>query len=110
MNYKRIICLGSFLCVCVLGFGQEQQGYVKTRGRMVGGKHVEGKRVANATVQVKGRSAVVSGEDGTFSVPLPAKSFTLAKVQKKRYVLFDPDILYKTHSYSTNYTISKEGY
>ena len=58
MNYKSIICLGILLCAWALGYGQEQQGYVKTRGRMVSGKHVEGKRVANATVQVKGRSAL----------------------------------------------------
>lgn len=38
----------------------QQQGVVKTRGRMVNGKHVQGKGLSGATVQVKGRSAVVS--------------------------------------------------
>lgn len=100
MNYKNIICFSTLLCVSFLGFGQEQQGYVKTQGRMVNGKHVAGKRVPDATVQVKGRSAVVSSQDGTFSIPLPSKSFSLSKVQKKGYVLFDPDILYHTYTYS----------
>lgn len=102
MKTKRIISLSIVLCFGLVGFAQTQQGYVKTRGHMVNGKHVEGRRVSNATVQIEGHSAVLSGKDGTFSVPLTSKSFSLKEVRKKGYVLFDPDILYRTYSYSSN--------
>ena len=47
---------------------QTQQGYVKTKGRMVNGKLVPGQGLKGATVSVHGRTTVlVNKDDGAFS-------------------------------------------
>jgi hypothetical protein len=56
-----------FLFVVVIASAQTQQGIVKTRGRMVNGVLKPGVGLQGATVQVKNRSAVVSGANGKFS-------------------------------------------
>lgn len=49
---------------------QTQQGYVKTKGRMVDGKYVPGQGLKGATVSIKGRTTVlVNGNDGSFTFP-----------------------------------------
>ena len=79
-----------------------QQGVVKTRGRMVNGKHVQGKGLSGATVQVKGRSAVVSQQNGNFSFPIPSQTFLVQSVTKQGYQLVDADATKKPYKHSDN--------
>ena len=79
-----------------------QQGVVKTRGRMVNGKHVQGKGLSGATVQVKGRSAVVSQQNGNFSFPIPSQTFLVQSVTKQGYQLVDADDTKKAYKHSDN--------
>ena len=69
---------------------QTQYGVVKTRGRMVNGVLQPGKGLADATVKVAGKQAVVSkGNEGGFSFPVAGQNFRLESVQKKGYQLVD---------------------
>ena len=102
MTKRIVIIVGLFICFpCVL-YAQTQQGYVKTKGRMMNGQYYAGKRIGDATVQVKDRSAVRSRTDGTFSFPVSGKSFCLQQVTKQGFVLHDQDVLYRQYSYSSN--------
>ena len=87
---KKIFVLLLSLSMATLQLtAQTQQGVVKTRGRMVNGKLVPGSKIPQALVGVRGRSAVLSGNDGTFSFPVTAKSFIIDSVKKKDYALSD---------------------
>ncbi len=90
------------MCVGMLGYSQIQHGYVKTLGRLANGEVVPGKVVSGVTIQVKQSNAIISGEDGTFSFPMPDKTYMLQRVQKKGFVLTDPDILSHQYTYSVN--------
>ena len=91
------------LTVALSATAQTQQGIVKTPGRLGSdGKVIAGQRLSGATVQVKGRSAVVSGTNGMFSFPLSASKFFLQSVTKKDYVLVDPEATKRTYTFSTN--------
>ena len=87
---------------CVGVSAQTQQGMVKTRGRMVNGKHVQGKGLSGATVRVQGRSAVVSQQNGAFSFPIPAQTFLVQSVTKQGYQLVDDDATRKPYQHSAN--------
>ncbi len=102
MKRLSTIILLALFGLAASAFAQTQQGYVKTKGRMMNGKYTAGKRISDATVQVKDRSAVKSRTDGTFSFPVSGKSYSLQQVQKQGYVLLDQDVLYKQYSYSSN--------
>ena len=69
---------------------QTQNGVVKTRGRMVGGKLVPGSLLDGTTVQVEDRQAILS-KDGRFSFPVKDGKFTLKSVTKQGYKLVDAD-------------------
>ncbi len=99
---KVLSIILTLICVSVIAFAQTQQGYVKTKGRMVNGKYTVGKRISGVTVQIKDRSAVLSKADGSFSFPIPSKKYSLDKVTKQGYVLLDQDVLYRQYAYSTN--------
>ena len=100
---KRFFLLSAAIMFGIMLSAQTQQGYVKTKGRLAGdGSVIAGKRIPNATIQVKDRTPVVSQVNGTFSFPIPAKNFYLINVQKQGYVLTDPEVLSKQYSYSTN--------
>lgn len=99
---KKLICLSLLLGLALIGLAQNQQGYVKTKGRMVSGKYYAGKPINGATVQVKGGGVFISRSDGTFLFPVSGKSFNLQKVQKQGYVLLDQDLLYRQFAYSSN--------
>lgn len=86
----------------LIASAQTQQGYVKTKGRMIGGKYYEGKRIGNVTVRVKDRSAVRRDADGSFSFSESSKKYSLQQVQKKGYVLHNQDVLYRQYDYSSN--------
>ena len=99
---KRLVILSITLLIAALSFAQTQQGYVKTKGRMVDGKLVPGQGIKGATVTVQGRNAVlVNTNDGSFSFPVPNKSFQLLDVKKNGYQLVDADIIRRSYSYST---------
>jgi len=102
-TFERIV----FLCliIALVAFtssAQTQQGYVKTRGRLVNGQVIAGQRLSGVAVQVKGRNAVVSKANGTFSFPVPANRFAIQSVKKQGYVLVDPEVTARQYSYSTN--------
>ncbi len=87
------------LSVC----GQVQEGYVKTKGRLNGnGIIVHGSMISGVIIQVKGRTPVLSQSNGTFSFPIPSKSFYLQNIQKRGYILTDPEVLSRQYDYSTN--------
>ena len=82
---------------------QTQQGYVKTKGRMVDGKHVPGQGLKGATVSIKGRTTVVvNKDDGSFSFPVSEAQFRVDSVRKKGYQMVDMDAIGKTYKPSPN--------
>jgi len=81
---------------------QTQAGYVKTPGRMVGGKRVPGQGLTGATVQIKGRTSVlVKNANGSFSFPVPSQQFTIQSVKKNGYQLVDADAAPRVYSHTT---------
>lgn len=102
---KKFILIISalFLTVWATAQTQTQQGYVKTKGRMVNGKLVPGQGLRGATVFIQGRTSVlVDTDNGAFSFPIPNSHFRIDSVQKKGYQLVDMDALSKTYKPSTN--------
>ena len=99
---KRILWLSLSVLLALCAVAQTQQGYVKTKGRLVNGNVVAGQRLSGTTVQIKGRNAVLSKGNGSFSFIVPANKFFIQSVKKQGYVLSDPDVLSKPYSYSSN--------
>ena len=98
---KKTIVFIITLFLTTMGFAQTQQGYVKTKGRMVNGKLVPGQGIKGATVTVQGRNAVlVNADDGAFSFPVPTKTFQVQDVKKSGYQLVDADIIRRSFTYS----------
>ena len=103
MVMKRLLSFSICLLIATVTIAQTQQGYVKTKGRMVDGKLVPGQGLKGATVSIKGRTAVlVNSDDGAFSFPVPEAHFHLDSVSKKGYQLVDMDICPKTYKLSPN--------
>lgn len=69
---------------------------------MSGNRVQTGTPIPGATIQIKGRTAVVSKEGGRFSFPMPSGRFVIQSVKKQGYVLNDPEVLTKQYSYSAN--------
>ena len=100
---KKAILLTAALLLGIMLSAQTQQGYVKTKGRMVNGQIVHGQGLKGATVSIKGRAAVVvNKEDGSFSFPIPEAQFRVDSVRKKGYQLVDMDVLSMTYRHSSN--------
>ena len=100
---KRFICIISILLFTLLSFAQTQQGRVKTRGRMVNGKHIVGKGLSGAVVGIKGRNKViVQKANGSFSFVVPSSTFMIDSVKKKGYELVDADATTKAYHHSTD--------
>ena len=100
---KKCICFFAFLFFVVTAFSQTQQGFVKTKGRMVNGKLVPGQGLKGTTISIKGRTAVlVNAEDGAFSFPVTNLQFHLDSVKKKGYQLIDMDLCPRTYNVSGN--------
>lgn len=98
---KKTLWLLFSLLTSILAIAQTQQGVVKTRGKMVNGVLQKGTPLSGATVQIKDRSAMVSGNDGTFSFPLRTNSYLLQNVKKNGYQLVDMEIC-RDHKYSAD--------
>lgn len=99
-KYRSLLVLFIFIVFSISA--QTQQGYVKTRGRLVNGNVVAGQRLSGATVQVKGRNAVVTNANGAFSFPVPSNRFVVQSVKKKGYELVDPEAIARQYAYSSN--------
>ncbi len=100
---KRIVSLMSMTFLSLIVMAQSQQGYVKTKGRMVNGQHVHGDPLPGAVVNLYGRTAVgVRNADGSFSFPVVGKSYTVQSVTKKGYQLVDADAAPRAYAYSGN--------
>ena len=100
---KKLILLSAAMLLGIMLSAQTQQGYVKTKGRMVDGKLVPGQGLKGATVSIKGRTAIlVNDDDGAFSFPVAETQFRLDSVKKKGYQLVDLDACPKTYKYSSN--------
>ena len=71
-----------------------QTGYVKTKGRMDNnGNVIPGTRLGGAAITLTGGHSTVSGTDGTFKLTIPDKKYYLQNVQKKGFVIVDPEVL-----------------
>ena len=100
---KKIIILAMCFATALSLGAQTQQGIVKTPGRLgSNGQVIAGKRLSGVTVQIKGRSSVLSGANGTFSFPVPAKSFSIQSVKKQGYILTDPEAIARQYTHSSN--------
>ena len=100
---KKYYLLLAAMMLCVMLSAQTQQGYVKTKGRMVDGQLVPGQGLKGATVCIKGKTAVlVNKDDGAFSFPVPEAQFRVDSVRKNGYQLVDMDALSKTYKPSAN--------
>ena len=100
---KKCICLFAFLFLVASAFAQTQQGYVKTKGRMVNGKLVPGQGLKGTMISIKGRTAVlVNADDGAFSFPVTDVQYHLDSVKKKGYQLIDMDLCPRTYKVSGN--------
>ena len=100
---KKLILISLILFIGTWSFAQTQQGYVKTKGRMVNGKLVPGQGLKGATVSIKGRTAVlVNADDGAFSFPVTESMFRVDSVRKKGYQLVDMDAMGKSYKPSPN--------
>ena len=90
-------------CLPLALSAQTQQGYVKTKGRMVNGRYVAGQGLPGATVNIQGGNSIgVKNANGSFSFVVPAKTFMVQSVQKKGYELVDADALRKSYQHSAN--------
>ena len=100
---KKLFLFSAALMFSIALSAQTQQGYVKTKGRMSkDGTVVPGQRIPSASVILMGGNSTVSGDDGVFSLLLPNSKYYLQNVQKKGYVLSDPEVLSKEYIYSKN--------
>ena len=97
---KRFFWVIVCLMVVNAGLAQTQQGVVKTRGKMVNGKHVAGQGLSGATITLQGRSRVLSQGNGTFSFPVQNKTFMVQGVQKQGYQLVDAKYFLSCHGYT----------
>ena len=98
---KNVVLLLFSLLMTIHTAAQTQQGVVKTRGRMVKGVLQPGKGLQGATVQVKDRSAVVSGANGYFSFPLQTNTYSVQSVKKQGYQLVDMEAC-RNYKYSAD--------
>lgn len=98
---KIFITLVAFAQLSLVASAQTQTGIVKTKGRLgANGSVIAGTRLPGASVKVQGRNAVLSNKNGIFTFPVPGQRFSLISASKTGYVLTDPDILMRQHTYS----------
>lgn len=106
MKLRTFLSLMAFLLFSSVAVSQVQVGYVKTIGRP--GK--PGKPLANVTVRLRGgTNTVLSTKDGSFKVNVPNKkdgdAIAVMSVQRKGYVLKDPELIGRPMSFSTRVPI-----
>ena len=101
---KHILSLFFIIAIALHAMSQTtQSGYVKTKGRLDSkGQLIPGARLSGTAIMLSGGHSTVSGADGAFTLMIPDKKFLLKDVQKRGYVLIDPEILLKNYTCSTN--------
>ena len=101
---KHVFSIFLFIAASLFVTAQtSQSGYVKTKGRMdSNGKLIPGTRISGAAITLTGGHSTVSGADGSFTLTIPDKKYYLKNVQKKDYVLADPEMLSKQYHFSAN--------
>lgn len=101
---RRLILFCVVLVVSLTANAQkQQQGVVKTRGRMVNGQLIQGKGLDEATIHLGDRSVVSkekNGKKGTFSFPAKGDKYVVKDVEKNGYQLVDLEICC-SHEYSS---------
>ena len=98
----RFLLFTLLLSISIFSYADSvQQGCVKTRGRMINGKHVPGEGLPGSIVSIKDRTAIgVKNSNGTFSFPVTDNQFRVDSVKKKDYVLLDADAAFKTYTHT----------
>lgn len=91
---RLIITILLLAIVAIQGYGQAQQGYVKTLGR----PNKPGIPLSGVTIRVRGNmNSVLSGQDGRFSMLMPDKkdgdALVLQQVRKQGYELCDRELV-----------------
>ncbi|MBQ3363752.1 MAG: hypothetical protein IJG42_07385 [Muribaculaceae bacterium] len=100
---KKILFLAITMSLALCAMAQNQQGYVKTKGRLNNdGKVVPGKYLNGVVIQVKGYSPVITDSQGRFSIPVDGGTFMIQSVKKQGYDLIDKDALQQVYHYSSN--------
>lgn len=100
---KKILFLAISMSLALCAMAQNQQGYVKTKGRLNNdGKVVPGKYLNGVVIQVKGYSPVITDSQGRFSLPVDSGTFMIQSVKKQGYDLIDKDALQQVYHYSSN--------
>lgn len=100
---RTILIILVFLqSVCCWGQNTRQNGYIKTRGTLSdNGSVISGKPLSDVLISLDAGNSVVSDQGGNFSF-MTSGLFRITNVRKKGYILIDPDLLNRTHSYSSN--------
>ena len=94
---RRVYTLLILCSLAIESMAQTQQGYVKTLGR----PNQKGVALSGVTVRVKGaHNAVLSKNDGTFSIMINGDSYSLQQVQKSGYELNEMGVIGRKHAYS----------
>lgn len=95
-----------FFIIIIMPFwvtAQTQQGYVKTKGRMINGEYVPGQGLKGASVSIKGKTTIlVNADNGFFSFHVTEQQFQLDSVKKEGYQLVDMDACSKSYKYSSS--------
>lgn len=103
MYLQRLIITIQLLAIAAIqGFGQTQQGYVKTQGR----PNKPGVPLSGVTIRVRGAiNSILSGQDGRFSILMPDKkdgdALVLQQVRKQGYELCDRELIGRQLVFST---------
>ena len=100
----RFLLFTLLLSISIFSYADSvQQGCVKTRGRMINGKHVPGQGLPGSIVSIKDRTAIgVKNNNGTFSFQVTDNQFRIDSVKKKDYVLLDADVASKTYTHTAD--------
>ena len=106
MRNKVIIVILLLVATAAQGYGQSQQGYVKTQGR----PNRPGVPLSGVTIRARGTiNSVFSGQDGRFSILMPEKKdgdvLVLQQVRKLGYELCDRELVGRQIVFSTHVPI-----
>lgn len=87
-----------FWGIALLSHAQIQQGYVKTLGR----PNKPGMALSGVSVRIMGaHNAVLSKQDGTFSMSVQGNSYTFQQIQKSGYELNESGMIGRRYAYSS---------